>query len=66
MAALPLVPEIKKDLNIEQRIELVLDLTCRVELLDELLRAAREKRRVTDTAVSLVDMEQDEFDAISV
>lgn len=66
MDALPLIPEIRTNLTIEQRIELVLDLTRRVELLDDLLSAAREKRRLTDTAVSLVDMEQDEFDAISV
>jgi hypothetical protein len=35
---LPVVPEIKKNRTIDQRIDLVLDLTRRLELLDELLR----------------------------
>ena len=54
----PLIPEIKPNLNIEQRIELVLDLTRRLELLDDLLRAARARRRAPDTEVSLAEVDQ--------
>ena len=56
MALKPSIPDINKDLNIEQRIELILDLTRRLELLDDLLTAARERRRMTDTELSLVEM----------
>ncbi len=66
MAEVALIPEIKKNLNIEQRIEVILYLTRRLELLDDLLRAAREKRCVTDTEVSMVEMEQAELDAVMV
>lgn len=62
----PLIPEIKPNPTIEQRIELVLDLTRRVELLDVLLRAARARRCATDTEVSLADVDQAEIDAMLV
>ena len=62
----PLIPEIKANPTIEQRIELVLDLTRRVELLDGLLRAARARRCATDTEVSLADVDQAEIDAMLV
>lgn len=62
----PLIPEIKANLTIEQRIELVLDLTRRVELLDDLLRAARARRCATDTEVSLAEVNQAELDAMLV
>ncbi len=62
----PLIPEIKANLTIEQRIELVLDLTHRVELLDDLLRAARARRCATDTEASLAEVNQAELDAILV
>ena len=58
MDAPPLIPEIKPNLTTEQRIELVLDLTRRLELLDDLLRAARARRRATDTEVSLAEVDQ--------
>jgi len=61
MNALPLIPEIKANLTIEQLIELVLDLTRRVELLDDLLRAARARRCATDTEVSLAEVDQAEI-----
>lgn len=66
MNALPLIPEIKENLTIEERIELVLDLTRRVELLDDLLRAARARRCPTDTEVSLAEANQAELDAMLV
>jgi hypothetical protein len=66
MDARPLIPEIKANLTIEQRIELVLDLTRRMELLDDLLRAARARRCATDTEVSLADMDQADIDAMLV
>ena len=62
----PLIPEIKANLTIEQRTELVLDLTRRVELLDDLLRAARARRSPTDTEVSLAEVNQAELDAMLV
>jgi len=61
MNALPLIPEIKANLTIEQRIELVLDLTRRVVLLDDLLRAAKARRCATDTEVSLAEVDQAEI-----
>ena len=62
----PLIPEIKANLTIEQRTELVLDLTRRVELLDDLLRAARARRCATDIEVSLAEVNQAEIDAMLV
>ena len=66
MNALQLIPEIKAKLTIEQHVELVLDLTRRVELLDDLLRAARIRRRATDTEVSLAEVDQAEINAMLV
>ena len=66
MDAPPLIPEIKPNLTTEQRIELVLDLTRRVELLDDLLRAAKARRCATDTEVSLAEVDQAEIDAMLV
>jgi len=66
METRPLIPEIKANLTIEQRIELVLDLTRRVELLDDLLRAARARRCATDTEASLAEVNQAELDAMLV
>ena len=60
MGARTLIPEIKQNLSIEQRIELVLDLTRRVELLDDLLRTAREKRCMTESGLSLAAVDQAE------
>ena len=56
MAVQGLIPDIKKDLDVERRIELILDLTRRLELLDDLLTAARERRRMKDTEASLVEV----------
>jgi len=64
MDARPLIPEIKENLTIEQRIELVLDLTRRVELLDDLLRGARAKRYATDTVLRITEMDQADIDAV--
>jgi hypothetical protein len=66
MAALPVIPEITRNLTVEQRIELVLDLTRRVDLLDDLLRAARARRCATDTELGLAEVNQAELDAMFV
>ena len=60
----PLIPEIKANRTIEQRIELVLHLTHRLELLDDLLRGARTKRRATDSVVSVAEVDQSDIDAV--
>ena len=44
MNELPVVLEIKANFPIDQRVELILDLTRRLELLDELLSNARGGR----------------------
>lgn len=36
----------------EQRIELILDLTRRIQLLEDLMSAARTKRRIADDGIS--------------
>lgn len=59
----PVVPEIKKNRTVDQRIDLVLDLTRRLELLDELLRNARARRCATDAEVSAAEANQAELDA---
>jgi len=64
MDARPLIPEIKANLTIDQRIELILDLTRRLELLDDLLRSARAKRCATDTVFRLAEMDQADIDAV--
>ena len=64
MDARPLIPEIKANPTIEQRIELVLHLTHRLELLDDLLRNARAKRCATDRVVSVAEVDQSEIDAV--
>ncbi len=43
MNAVSFVPEIKQNLTTEQRLELILDLTRRMDLLEDLLKSAREK-----------------------
>jgi hypothetical protein len=66
MRALAPIPENEANLTIEQRIELVLDLTRRVEMLDDLLSAARERRCATDTEVSVAEVDRAEIDAMLV
>ena len=66
MDTLPVVSETGADLAIKQRIELILDLTRRLELLDDLLNNARAKRCATDTEVSLAEVDQAELDAMFV
>lgn len=63
MALRSLIPEMKAFPTIEERIELVLDLTRRMELLDCLLANARAKRRATDAEMSVVEMNRAEIDA---
>jgi len=54
--AVPVFPEIRDNATIDQRVELILDLTRRLELLDDLLRTARAKRCARDTEISLTEM----------
>lgn len=44
------IPDAPQSVSIEQRIENVLELTRRVELLDDLLLAAWERRRLANAA----------------
>lgn len=66
MDALHVVSGTGTDSTIKKRIELILDLTRRLELLDDLLNNARAKRCATDTRVSLADVDQAELDAMFV
>jgi len=52
----------ESELTIDQRIELVLDFTRRINLLDELLATARQRRATTDTEAGLSAAEQAEVD----
>lgn len=54
--------EPESELTIDQRIELVLDFTRRINLLDELLATARQRRAATDTEAGLSAAEQAEVD----
>ena len=56
LAALPVIPEIRENATTDQRVELILDLTRRLELLDDLLSNARAKRCARDTEVSLTEL----------
>ena len=48
MNVISCVPEIKQNLTTEQRLDLILDLTRRVDLLEDLLKTAREKWHLSD------------------
>jgi hypothetical protein len=56
LTAVPVFPEIRDNATIGQRVELILDLTRRLELLDELLSTARARRSARDTEISLTEM----------
>lgn len=62
MATEFVTPQLGANLTLEKRIELVLDLTCRLELLDDLLSAARARRCTNETEVSFAGMEQAALD----
>jgi hypothetical protein len=64
MAALPGVHEISANLTDEQRIELLLDLARRAELLDTLLRTVRARRRATHAEFCVTELDQAEIDAM--
>jgi hypothetical protein len=61
MAVLPMIPEIVTNLSSEKQIELILYLTRRVDLLDDLLNSVRVRRLVVDADI-LAEMAQVEFD----
>ena len=48
MNVIPYIPEIKPNPTVEQRLELIMDLTRRLDLLEDLLKSAREKWHVAD------------------
>ncbi len=48
MNVVSFVPEIKQNLTTEQRMELILDLTRRMDLLEDLLKSAREKWHLSE------------------
>ncbi len=55
------IPETRENLTNDERIELVLDLTRRLELLDDLMKRARERRLATDTGACLTEAAQAEL-----
>lgn len=57
LTVVPQLPEIRDDATIERRIELILDLTRRLELLDGLLRTARAKRSARDSQFRLTELD---------
>ncbi|GAC1434550.1 MAG: hypothetical protein NVS1B11_29240 [Terriglobales bacterium] len=57
MTCLSLTSAVAKDLNLEQRIKLILNLTHRIELLDDLLRVAGTNLISPKTESCLADME---------
>lgn len=50
--------EREEHLTIDRRIELILDLTRRPDLLDDLLCTARARRCARDTEIRLIEAEQ--------
>ena len=48
MNVVSFVPEIKQNLTTEQRMELILDLTRRMDLFEDLLKSAREKWHLSE------------------
>lgn len=64
MDVLTVISENVVDPTVEQRIELVLDLTRRVELLDDLLSSARAKRCAMETEINLTEVYQAEIDSM--
>ncbi len=68
MFAKPVVPQIELagEMTTQQRIELILDLTRRLGLLNDLLRTARVRREATDAEAVLTQMNRAEFDEIVI
>ena len=56
--------ELTGEITTQQRIELILDLTRRLGLLNDLLRTARARREAIDAEAVLYPMEQAEFEEI--
>ena len=48
MNVVSFVPETRQNLTTEQRVELILDLTRRLDLLEDLLKSAREKWHLSE------------------
>jgi hypothetical protein len=64
MDMLPVVSNPKTGTTIDERIELILDLTRRLELLDELLENARARRSATHAEFRVVDMDHAVLEAM--
>jgi hypothetical protein len=68
MFAKPVVPQIElaREITPQQRIELIIDLTRRLGLLNDLLRTARMRREATDLEAVLTQMNRAEFEDIVI
>jgi len=55
----------RENLTHDERIELILDLTRRIELLDDLMERARERRMATDAGACLTEAARAELDMLS-
>ena len=62
MAAEDVTNEMDSKLTIKERVDLILDLTRRLELLDDLLQNARTRRGATDKQVDPAEVERAELD----
>ncbi len=54
--------EVRNPADLEERIELIFELTRKIELLDELMNAAKEIRRARDTSAQLSFIDPVELD----
>jgi hypothetical protein len=64
MAALPLIAEAGASMTLEQRVELILDLTRRLCRLEGLLTAARQRKQARDSEINLSEFDDDELDEL--
>jgi len=64
MDMLPVVSNSQTSTTLDERIELVLDLTRRLELLEELLQNAQARRSATNAEFVIVDMDRAVLEAM--
>ena len=62
MAVEDITDKMNPKTTIEQRVDLILDLTRRLELLDDLLNTALARRGATDQQVDPAEVERAELD----
>jgi len=65
LTAVPLFPKIRDNATMDQRVELILDLTRRLELLDDLLRTARAKRCAREKEIIRTEICHAEIEAVA-